>query len=155
MIDDSVNRAVAAIEKPRDGRDGVGLAGSLIDRTGSLILTMTDGSTHNLGTIIGRDGTDGKEIDVSGIYELIESIKTKSLSNGQYVVPMIDETAPDDVASKVAKAVGILSESPSIIQPQQPMVLNIATPAQQAPRSKRITTRRDENGNLVAEVTEI
>ena len=56
IIEDTVARIVATIEQPKDGKDGVGLAGSFIDRTGSLILTMTDGSTRDLGVIVGRDG---------------------------------------------------------------------------------------------------
>lgn len=49
---------------PRDGaggKDGVGLAGALIDRDGNLTLTMTDGSVKSLGQVMGRDGVDGKD----------------------------------------------------------------------------------------------
>lgn len=42
------------------GRDGVGLAGALIDRGGNLILTMTNGDTKNLGPVVGKDGEPGK-----------------------------------------------------------------------------------------------
>ncbi|UZW54053.1 hypothetical protein NUH86_10955 [Sphingobium sp. JS3065] len=47
-----------------DGKDGVGLADALIDKDGHLVLTLTDGRTKQLGSIIGkdgRDGTDGKD----------------------------------------------------------------------------------------------
>jgi len=42
-----------------DGKDGVGLADALIDREGSLVLTMTDGRAKSLGVVVGRDGTAG------------------------------------------------------------------------------------------------
>lgn len=45
----------------QDGRDGVGLAGALIDRSGALIVTLTDGTTRELGPVVGRDGVDGKD----------------------------------------------------------------------------------------------
>lgn len=41
------------------GRDGVGLAGALIDRSGVLVLTLTDGTTRELGAVIGKDGEPG------------------------------------------------------------------------------------------------
>lgn len=43
------------------GRDGIGLAGAMIDRSGQLVLTLTDGRTAELGVIVGRDGKDGKD----------------------------------------------------------------------------------------------
>ncbi|MDX0487531.1 hypothetical protein GOL97_26125 [Sinorhizobium medicae] len=39
----------------------VSVAGALIDRTGSLVLTMSDGTTKDLGPIVGRDGDPGKD----------------------------------------------------------------------------------------------
>lgn len=42
-----------------DGRDGVGLAGAIMDRSGNLILTLTDGSTRDLGLVVGKDGSEG------------------------------------------------------------------------------------------------
>ena len=51
----------AAGKDGADGKDGVGLAGALIDRDGVLHLTMTDGETRVLGVIVGRDGTNGKD----------------------------------------------------------------------------------------------
>lgn len=41
------------------GETGVGLAGALIDRTGVLVLTLSDGTTRDLGVIVGKDGKDG------------------------------------------------------------------------------------------------
>jgi hypothetical protein len=43
----------------RDGTDGVGVAGALIDRSGSLVVTLSDGKTVPLGEVIGKDGAAG------------------------------------------------------------------------------------------------
>lgn len=43
----------------RDGKDGVGLAGAFIDREGKLILTLSDGTTRDLGVVVGKDGAKG------------------------------------------------------------------------------------------------
>lgn len=43
----------------RDGKDGVSIAGALIGRNGELVITLSDGTTKNLGTVVGRDGKDG------------------------------------------------------------------------------------------------
>lgn len=72
-----VEKAVAAIPRPQDGKsvepaeveamvkaaverlpkpaDGVGLAGALIDRSGELVVTLTNGTTKSLGPVVGRD----------------------------------------------------------------------------------------------------
>lgn len=47
-----IDEAVAAL--PPAG-DGVGLADALIDRSGELVLTLTDGSIRKLGQVVGRD----------------------------------------------------------------------------------------------------
>jgi hypothetical protein len=52
----SVADAVAAI--PR-AKDGVGAAGAVIDRSGSLVLTLSDGKMVDLGRVDGKDGLDG------------------------------------------------------------------------------------------------
>lgn len=46
-------------EKGADGRDGVGLAGAVIDRGGDLVVTLTNGEHKNLGPVLGKDGRDG------------------------------------------------------------------------------------------------
>lgn len=58
MIEEAVQRASLALPVPKDG---IGLGGALIDRTGSLILTLTDGSTRELGQVVGNDGAPGAE----------------------------------------------------------------------------------------------
>lgn len=43
-----------------DGKDGVGLSDAMIDRSGELVITMTDGRMKNLGVIVGKDGEQGQ-----------------------------------------------------------------------------------------------
>ena len=54
-----VIKSINQLPWPKDGKDGVGLAGAVIDRDGHLIITKTDGGTHNLGIVVGRDGAQG------------------------------------------------------------------------------------------------
>lgn len=64
------------------------------------------------------------------------------------------EEISEDLAEKVAKAISIVAESPSIyIQPQQqPIVVNVTNPLPSS-SSKKIVLRRDKEGNAVADVT--
>lgn len=48
----AVERAVGALPA---AKDGVGLAGALIDRHGALVVTLTDGTTRDLGGVVGKD----------------------------------------------------------------------------------------------------
>ncbi|MGC4252439.1 MAG: hypothetical protein QM605_13515 [Sphingobium sp.] len=43
----------------RDGADGAGIADLIIDRSGNLVATFTDGRMKELGLIVGKDGRDG------------------------------------------------------------------------------------------------
>jgi hypothetical protein len=45
----------------KDGADGIGLAGALIDRAGHLRVRMTNGTDHDLGPVVGADGAHGKD----------------------------------------------------------------------------------------------
>lgn len=51
-VEGLVNRAIAAL--PR-AKDGIGLAGALIDRDGQLVVTLTDGTSKTLGPVVGKD----------------------------------------------------------------------------------------------------
>lgn len=57
MIEEAVQRAVSALPRPKDG---VGLAGAMIDRSGSLVLTLSDGTLRDLGVVVGKDGEPGQ-----------------------------------------------------------------------------------------------
>lgn len=52
LIAYEVGKAVSAIEPPKDG---VGLAGALINREGQLVVTMSDGKAVTLGVVVGQD----------------------------------------------------------------------------------------------------
>lgn len=63
LITSEVEKRVGELPRARDGNDGadgVGMAGTLIDRDGNLVVTMTNGDTKNLGPVVGKDGEPGK-----------------------------------------------------------------------------------------------
>lgn len=43
----------------KDGKDGVNLAGALIDKSGNLVLTLSNGEVRNVGPVVGQDGVPG------------------------------------------------------------------------------------------------
>lgn len=59
MIVGEIQKRFDAWPKPQDGKDGIGVMDALIDRDNCLVLTLSNGSTKNLGRIVGRDGKDG------------------------------------------------------------------------------------------------
>ncbi|MCG7508876.1 hypothetical protein [Mesorhizobium retamae] len=61
LVSEAVNAAVRELPTAKDGRDGVGVAGAVIDRTGNLILTLSDGTTRDLGPVVGKDGVAGRD----------------------------------------------------------------------------------------------
>lgn len=64
MVVNEVDKRMQEVPLPRDGldgRDGIGVAGALIDRDGNLVLTLSDGGVQQLGVVTGRDGSDGKD----------------------------------------------------------------------------------------------
>lgn len=52
VLEKMVSQAVETLPVPKDGK---GLASALINRDNHLILTMTDGATHDLGVVVGKD----------------------------------------------------------------------------------------------------
>lgn len=58
LMEECASRAVSALPA---AKDGVGLAGSLIDRDGNLVVTLSDGSVTTLGPVVGKDGAPGKD----------------------------------------------------------------------------------------------
>lgn len=60
LVEAEIAKAVASIPA---AKDGVGLAGALIDRDGNLVVTLTNGEAKSLGPVVGRDGVDGKGND--------------------------------------------------------------------------------------------
>jgi hypothetical protein len=58
MLRAEVSKAVAALPAPKDG---LGLAGAMIDRDGALQITLTNGEVKSLGLVVGKDGTNGED----------------------------------------------------------------------------------------------
>lgn len=58
MVDEAVAKGIEALPKAEDGKDGIGLAGGVIDQDGALVLTLTNGETRTVGRVVGRDGAD-------------------------------------------------------------------------------------------------
>ena len=58
LVRSEVERAVAALPAPKDG---LGVAGAMIDRDGALQITLTNGEVKSLGLVVGKDGEDGKD----------------------------------------------------------------------------------------------
>lgn len=56
LIRSEIEKAVAALPAPKDG---LGVAGAMIDRDGALQITLTNGDIKNLGLVVGKDGEDG------------------------------------------------------------------------------------------------
>ncbi len=64
LIKEEVEKSIASLPIPKDG---VGLAGAVIDRNGNLVITCTNGIIIPLGKVIGNDG---KDIDPSTLLEI-------------------------------------------------------------------------------------
>jgi hypothetical protein len=70
LLDEAIRRSSSAVrdcvEKwlaehpPKDGKDGVGIAGAVVNRSGELVVTTSDGRAHNLGMVVGKDGEKGE-----------------------------------------------------------------------------------------------
>lgn len=45
-----------------DGKDGIGITNAEINNSGELILTYSDGTSANLGKVVGADGKDGADL---------------------------------------------------------------------------------------------
>lgn len=59
-IEEMIEKKVSALPKAKDGKDGIGVAGAILGRDGELVLTLSDGSTKDLGVILGKDGEPGR-----------------------------------------------------------------------------------------------
>ncbi|RZM01028.1 MAG: hypothetical protein EOP68_22465 [Sphingomonas sp.] len=78
----AVERAVAALPV---AKDGVGLAGAMIDRHGVLIVTLSDGKLCELGRVDGKDGDHGLGFDDMSIEQTGERVATLKFVRGEQV----------------------------------------------------------------------
>lgn len=63
VVLEEVQKAIEAIPVPKDGepgKDAINIKGFLIDRAGHLRCIMQDGTDHDLGLVVGKDGEPGK-----------------------------------------------------------------------------------------------
>jgi len=141
---------VAEIPVPKDDKDGIGLAGAFINRSGSLVVTLSSGSVQELGPV------EGKSVDPTEIKEIVRtelrSVETKT--------PDVNEAVfSPHLMGMIDVAHRALSE-PLVVRSgeqstQAPLTLNVGPPAPPPkPLRKTIHTRRDKNGDLVADITE-
>jgi hypothetical protein len=56
-----IEEKISRIPPPQHGRDGVGVAGALIDADGQLVVTLSDGTLTRLGRVNGHNGADGRD----------------------------------------------------------------------------------------------
>lgn len=146
-----VTERISEIPVPKDGKDGVGLAGAFINRSGSLVVTLSSGSVQELGPV------EGKSVDYTEIKEMVRS----ELRGLETKAPDVSESAfPSHLLGMIEGAHRALSE-PLIVRSEEPdsrppFTLNVAGAAPPAPRPMRktISTRRNENGDLIADVVE-
>jgi len=97
------------------GKDGAGVREFLITRDGNLIVTRDNGSTLDLGVVVGKDGRDGKDIELEQLGKMIEGEFQKRPwpKDGRDAEP-IDAVAPDEIGAQISKANYLLAESPPI-----------------------------------------
>lgn len=148
-------------EKGEPGRDGADVVSGFIDREGNGILTLTNGQTITLGILVGKDGKDGTNGDLD--QTKVEAIVANCVDKALVAMPAPEMFASDDVASIVGRGIALLSESLPIpewksaqvvqTEPKFPITMNIDN-RPPTMKSKTITTRRDEGGNLIATVVE-
>src|SRR5690606_5430207 len=75
---------------------GVGLAGAMINRSGELVITLSDGKLENLGLVVGKDASFD-EVE-SFINKKLEEFAVPEL-DVQIVKSIVDEIVSDKVAS--------------------------------------------------------
>jgi len=90
VIAAAVERAVAALPV---AKDGVGLAGAMIDRTGGLVVTLSDGKLCELGRVEGKNGEPGLGFDDMSIEQTGERQATLKFVRGEQV-KTFDLTVP-------------------------------------------------------------
>lgn len=99
-----VEKAVGAISIPVP-KDGIGLAGAIIDRSGNLVVTMTDGSTKELGPVVGREG---RSVAVDDLRPIITEEVEKRVSElpepekGKDAEPAVIKRMVDEAVAEVS-----------------------------------------------------
>lgn len=122
------------IPVPAAGKDGVDMVDLLIDRSGSLIATFSNGTTKTLGNVVGKNAelTEVErlisdrvtaipvpEMDRAAVEKFVaEELNRISLKSA-------DEFAPDEVASNIAVVVKMMAEMPQTKQQTEMQPINV------------------------------
>jgi len=72
-----------------DGHPGRGITGAAVTSDGHLLLSFTDGTTQDVGVVVGPAGADGKD-GTNGV-----SVRNVSVSDGHLMVTLSDGTSID------------------------------------------------------------
>lgn len=144
-----VERAVASLPKPVDGRDGKDaeppskellaevvskcIPSFLLDESGTLVQVSANGEVKSLGRLRGKDGSDG--------------LPGQPGERGADAPDL--SIVPDDIAIKMAAAVRMLAEKP-VLETRSDNSPSVVVNMPEA--KKHIKTWRDEEGNLHANV---
>lgn len=135
----------------KDGEPGVAGASVTLNDVRPMLEEMVNGLPKP---------ADGKSVTLDDVRPMLEEMvaalpKPKDGKEGAPGPAAELSIVPDDIAEQISKAVTLLAESPQLIAKSPPFVLNINSQERAAkPLSKTITTRKDKDGNLVADVVE-
>lgn len=101
LVEQTVEAAIARLPKAKDGNDGLGMAGSMIDRDGNLVVTMTDGTARTLGRVVGKD------VDMIVVEGMVDAATHKAIAGAVAALPRPKDGDPgksvtvDDVAPMI------------------------------------------------------
>lgn len=139
LVQDAVVKAIDALPKAKDGENGAGIAAALIDREGNLILTLSNGETHNLGKVVGKDAETPAEKD-GEVEEWASQLSTEE--RAVLVAAMLrKEIGSDDLFD--------LPDLPPLSQasPHPAMVVHNHLPSRG--REKTVVTKHDDRGRII------
>lgn len=68
IVRSMVQAAVNSMPLPSNGRDGIDAVDCLIDKSGHLVFTFSDGRTKDVGQVVGDDGVD---CDIDGVWKIL------------------------------------------------------------------------------------
>lgn len=84
---------LTACNEGTPGKDGIGIASAVVNDSGELILTYTDGRTENLGKVVGNDGAPGESGDPGETGDTGRGIKDVQIVDGKLVITYTDGTS--------------------------------------------------------------
>ena len=127
LVAAEVSKAVENIPSPDNGADGVGLAGAVIARDGTLVVTLTDGTHRNLGGVVGNTGEPGRSVTAEDVAPMIAAEIERHVASlpKPEQIDKQEQCAPDDVAANVAAAIRMMAEMPAAQAPAEQRSINI------------------------------